>query len=282
MARSERSRRGKRKIARSGLDKNKSAGILFVLAAIVLGAFISAYVMRSKEDSQISRDIGTEYCKKNSLPERAVIVIDHTDSINAIQKASLESRLWDVASNITKNGSIQFYSVDISNAQAPAAEFELCNPGSEKDVSDWDGNKRLAKKRYEKLFSGIVKEKMAGMLSAKTASSSPIMKSVQAAVVNSFIGDQNQADEKQLILVSDLLEHTDRFSLYSESPSFEMFQKNDYWPSVKADMSNIKVTIFFLNREGAEKFQQPNLKTFWQLYFMEQGASEVRFVPIEG
>jgi hypothetical protein len=47
-------------------------------------------------------------------------------------------------------------------------------------------------------------------------------------------------------------------------------------------MKGVDVTIFWLNRKGAEKFQKPQLKTFWQLYFIEQGASEVRFIPNEG
>lgn len=282
MARNERGRRRRRKTVSGGISKDRLAVVLSILALVILGSFIAAYVTKSKEASNISRDAETAYCRKDVLPESTVIVIDHTDSINPTQKASLERRLWDVASNVEKNGSIRFYSVDANDHEILNAEFELCNPGSEKDVSDWDGNKRLAHKRYEKLFSGIVKEKMDGILSADTASRSPIMKSVQAAVVNSFIGGENKAVKKRLVLVSDLLEHSSDFSLYGNAPDFETFRKGNYWPSVKADMKDVEVTIFWLNRKGSEKFQKPQLKTFWQMYFIEQGASKVRFIPIEG
>lgn len=282
MARDKRSRRRRRKSVGGSISKDKLGIILSILALIILGSFITAYVTKSQEASSISHDAGTAYCHKDILPESTVIVIDHTDGINPTQKASLERRLWDVASNIEKNGSIRFYSVVLSDDKILSAEFELCNPGSEKDVSDWDGNKRLARKRYEKLFSGIVKEKMGEILSSDAASRSPIMKSVQAAVVNSFIGGENTAAKKRLVLVSDLLEHSSDFSLYDNAPEFETFRKGNYWPSVKADMKDVEVTIFWLNRKGAEKFQKPQLKTFWQLYFIEQGASEVRFIPIEG
>lgn len=282
MARRERGRRRRRKTGGSGISKDRLAVILSILTTGLMGGFISAYIVKSHEASSISRDGDTAYCRKEILPERTVIVIDHTDSINPIQKASLERRLWDVASAVEKNGSIRFYSVDSKDNEILRAEFELCNPGSEKDVSDWDGNKRLARKRYEKIFSDIVQKKMDGILSADTASRSPIMRSVQAAVVNSFIGNENQAVKKRLFLVSDLLEHSNEFSLYSDTPDFETFRKGSYWPSIKADMRNVDVTIFWLNRKGSEKFQKPQLKTFWQLYFIEQGASEVKFIPIEG
>jgi hypothetical protein len=282
MARNERSRGRRRKTVGGGISKNQQGIVLSILALVILGSFITAYVTKSNEASNISHDAETAYCRKDILPESTVIVIDHTDSINPTQKASLERRLWDVASDVEKNGSIRFYSVDANEHKILNADFEMCNPGSEKDLNDWDGNKRLARKRYEKLFSGIVKEKMNGILSADTASRSPIMKSVQAAVVNSFIGSENRAVKKRLVLVSDLLEHSSDFSLYGNTPDFETFRKDNYWPSVRADMKDVEVTIFWLNRKGSEKFQKPQLKTFWQMYFIEQGASEVRFIPIEG
>lgn len=272
----------RRKNVSGGISKDKQAIILFILASVVFAFIISAYVKKSHEASNISHDADTAYCRKDILPETTVIVIDHTDSINPTQKASIERRLWDVASSVKKNGSIRFFSVDTNYHEILNPEFELCNPGSEDDVSDWDGNKRLARKRYEKLFSGLVKEKMDGMLSADTASRSPIMKSVQAAVVNSFIGKENKAVIKRIVLVSDLLEHSNDFSLYGNAPDFEIFRKGNYWPAVKSDMNDVSVTIFWLNRKGAEKFQKPQLKTFWQMYFIEQGATEVRFIPIEG
>lgn len=282
MAANARGRRRKRKTVGGGLSKDSWAIIISILALVILGSFITIYVKKSNEASNISRDAETAYCRRDTLPETTVIVIDHTDSINPTQKSSLEKRLWDVASDVEKNGSIRFYSVDTTNDKILDAKFELCNPGSEKDVSDWDGNKRLARKRYEKIFSGIVKEKLDGILSADAASHSPIMKSVQAAVVNSFIGNENQAVKKRLVLVSDLLEHSSDFSLYEDTPDFEAFRKGNYWPSVRADMKGVEVEIFWLHRKGADKFQPPQLKTFWQLYFIEQGASEVRFIPIEG
>lgn len=278
MAKRRRGGRRQRRSGGSGVSKNTQAGIILVVALVLLGGFLATYFMAKKDASHISQD----FCRNDTLPEMTAVVIDHTDKISTVQKASLERRLWDVSNNLEKNGAIQFFSVEKVGDRVLEPGVSLCNPGSEKEVNEWSGNKRLARKHYEEKFASILKEKLEGILTAPTAETSPVMEAVQSVVVTSFIGESNNAKKKKLVLVSDLLEHTDAFSFYKGIPDFDVYRKGSHWPSVKADMSGIDVEIFYLNRPGAERIQTPQLKLFWQMYFLEQGAGSVKFVPIEG
>lgn len=266
----------KRSQRRSNSDTKKAVAI-FSVGALLLGGLLFSFTAAKSEADKIDHD---NFCHKDQLPEIVAVLIDHTDSLNTIQKASLETRLWDLAGGVAKNGAIRFFSVDnVSNATLEP-NFTLCNPGSEKEVSEFTGNKRQARKRYKEKFANIIQKNLDDILTAKTADESPIMEAVQSVTVTSFLGEKNRSPVKKLILISDLLEHTSKFSLYNGIPDFEDYSKSDHWNAVKANMQGIDIQILYLNR--GNDHQNAKLKVFWQMYFLEQGAREVNFSPIEG
>lgn len=254
------------------------AMLLFGVAIVSIGTFF--YLFSAAKSDQMSID--EHNCKAKNIPEIIAVVIDYTDSINAIQKASLEKYLQDIAYTMSKNGKLKFYSVQDMNNGTLDAELEVCNPGNEDGVSEWTGNKKLARKKYEEQFTSQIEKQLNMLLTAKTANSSPIMRSLQSVYVTNMKGHDVEHSKKKLILVSDLLEHTDAFSMYNGVPDFNAFEKTAYWSQVKADMNNTDVELLFLNRASAYKLQTPDLKLFWQYYFLNQGANSVKFLPIEG
>jgi hypothetical protein len=278
MAQRRRDGRRQRRSGRGGVNKNTQAIIILVVALVLLGGFLTTYFLAKEDASHISQD----FCRADPMPEMTAVVIDHTDKINTIQKADLERRLWDIANNLDKNGKIQFFSVEKVGNSVLQPGLSLCNPGSEKEVSEWSGNKRLARKHYEEKFASLLKEKLEDILNAPTATTSPIMEATQSVVVTAFTGNSNTANKKKLVLVSDLLEHADGFSVYKGAPDFDDYRKGGHWSSVRADMSGIEVVILFLNRPGAENIQKRNLQKFWMDYFYEQGAKDVKFLLISG
>lgn len=254
------------------------AFLLFGFSILSISTFF--YLFSSAKSDQMSID--EHNCKTKNIPEIIAVVVDYTDSINAIQKASLEAYLKDTAYRMSKNGKLKFYSVQDMNDGTLDAELEVCNPGNEDDVSEWTGNKKLARKKYEEQFTSQIEKQLSMLLTAQTANSSPIMRSLQSVFVTNMKGHNVEHSKKKIILVSDLLEHTDAFSMYSGIPEFSAFENTSYWAQVKSNMENTDVELLFLNRASAHKLQTPNLKLFWQYYFLNQGANSVKFLPIEG
>lgn len=254
------------------------ATVIFIISLSLLGFF--AYQYKSAIDK--SHSISENNCKNDGFPETIAILIDHTGSINAIQKSSLEIRLRDIANSVKKNGNVKFFTVESVEEGGLVPTVSICNPGSGDDVSDLTGNKRLADRKFFEKFESVLDNHLMRILNSAEANSSPIMKSIQSVYVETFLGEKNKSDSKKLILVSDLLEHTDDFSLYRNDINFENFSKGYYWPTVKSNMEGLDVEILFLNRAGNLDLQTPLLKLFWQLYFLEQGAQSVKFTPVEG
>lgn len=244
---------------------------------------IGTYSIKSKELSQISKGEGSEFCRKGVLPEKTVVLLDHSDSINAVQKSALEKLLIDLSNGVAKNGALTVYSVREDINDNLKSDLSLCNPGDANSVSNVTGNKRMAERNYNKKFRDVINNKLDELIEAQPSNFSPIMKSIQVSSSESFLGDNNSAEVKRLIVVSDLLENTSDFSFFKSAvPDFSAFKNNPYWDAVRSDLSDTEVTIFFLRRDGAEKIQTPELKKFWQQFFMEQGATIVQFKKIPG
>lgn len=280
MAYRKRSSGYQRRSQRGGLSKDTQGKLILVATFIALGALAFAYYGATTEASHIGTSGEDKFCRTDSLPEVTAIVIDHTDKISPIQKRAIEQRLSDVAADVKKNGSLRFYTVKENEADVLDVKFELCNPGSAKDTSQLTGNQRLAKKRYDEQFASIVEDNLLSVLEAETAQRSPIMKTIKAAAVDSFMGDNKADSYKRLVIVSDLLEHSANFSLYKSVLSFEDFEKTSFWPSVRSNLKGVDVEILFLHREGLDTEKTENLKFFWKIFFTQQGANKVIFLSI--
>jgi hypothetical protein len=279
MASRERRRSRRREVGDGSLTKNIFAGILLIGVAAAISAFVFFY---NSEKTKIADIDSKTFCQKSILPESTVILVDHTDEINPMQRASLENRLWDVASDLKKNGSIKLFSVAKIKSKVLSPEIDLCNPGSDRDANELTENKLFAKKNFEEKFRKPLNGLLDEVFESEGAKQSPIMEALQSVVVTNFIGNRNSAKIKRVIIVSDLLEHTEDFSMYKGVPDFKTYKSSPHWPKVKSDMENIEVTIFFRHRAGEEKLQTSALRNFWVDYLEAQGASVTRFVPIEG
>lgn len=256
--------------------------IAVFISAVAVFLIVGLVVINNQATSASDQIDRATYCRKDGAQEITVILIDHTDKINATQHAALEKRLWDVANGITKNSVIKVFDVDKITDHVLLPDIDLCNPGDETSVNELTGNKELAKKHYEKKFKEPMNQMLERIFNSNTADESPIMESLQSVVVTSFIGNTNKAAKKKLILVSDLLQYNKNFSLYKEVPDFEVYKDSPHWKSVKSDMNGVEVEIFFLRRDGADSIQTTQLRNFWVKFFEGQGAIVNRFLPIEG
>ena len=255
-------------------------GISLIAVAIVI--FVGIFIAQNNAIEKKSLINKENFCA-HELKESTTILIDHSDKLNAIQRAGLQARLWDIVENLPKNShQIKIFSVDKVKENVLTPEVVLCNPGSEKEMGKYSENEKMVRKQYEEKFKKHLDETLNGILSEESASQSPIMEAVQSVAVTSFIGEKSKKIKKKLILVSDLLEHTSNFSVYGGVIVFEKYQTEEHWKSVKSDLNDVEVEIYFLHRDGELKLQNGKLRDFWIQFFENQGAKVIRFLPIEG
>ncbi len=266
------------KFSDSSDDSHLSAYLIICIIIILISGGTYLYY----NDSQVKKHIDQNFCSIDHMSAMTVILIDHTDTLNAIQRTSLETRLWDVAKSIPKNSMIKVYAVGNTISDPLKPVLEACNPGDRDSVNDYTGNTKLAAQKYELKFKDPIMKSFRDVVSDRPDSESPIMESLQSVAVTSFIGENNKIAKKSLILVSDLLQHSDGFTVYKGLPEFEAFKKSAFWKTSKADFTDVEVKVYFLNRRSNASLQNAQLLKFWTIYFDSQGARLTNVIPVEG
>jgi hypothetical protein len=147
----------------------------------------------------------------------------------------------------------------------------LCKPASEKDVSSFNQNVGLVKTRYQERFLAPLLANLERMISASGANTSPIMESLQTLVADTP-GFLTFKGPRRLILVSDLLQHSEAMSFY-RGDDWQSFEASPAFQRLGRTLNGVDVEIFAVPRV-VNKIRDPSaVEDFWIRYFELQGAS---------
>ncbi|MFC1488835.1 hypothetical protein ACFL6B_03205 [Thermodesulfobacteriota bacterium] len=222
------------------------------------------------------------FCPKKNPADITAVLIDRTDRLNAVQQASIRVRLNDLREEIPVGGSLELYSVGPIDKELLRPEFKMCNPGRGDEVNPLIGNQRIVERRWKEGFYKPLQRVFDNMLAPGTAAKSPIMESIQSIAVSTFSRRKLKNVEKRLVLVSDMLQHTNNISHYRGDLDFDKLRESDHYRHVRANLKDVKIIILYINRENTGNLQGRNHIEYWQKYFADQGAILVRVASIEG
>ncbi len=267
-----------RRRRRNGPGSKNAAGVaLIALAgAAIISALIGFYIVNANKPvlDQLS------LCDQSGPSALTAILIDATDPISPIQRASIANRVTALTSEIALGERIDVFEIrDADRVLEP--RMGLCRPASSSEVSELTGNKEMAHRRFEERFESPLLQTFEDLLSQPEKDRSPIMEAIQGAAIAS-VTKWPTAKERRLIIISDMLENGAGGVHYRGVPSFINFKSGPSFQRVRANLAGTKVEIWYLRREDAISIQGRSHITFWNEYFAEQGASLERVVQIEG
>jgi hypothetical protein len=250
---------------------------LAILAVITVGVWL----WKKGEQSRFATDPNT-LCPIDRAPsEVLVLLLDMSDEFSEPQRLKITNDLSMLQSGIQRFGLIDVYAIDGAGGRVIRPVLQLCNPGKGDDLNALYQNPGLAKKRWEE-FSERLNSELARLMSASGAPTSPIMEAIQATALRTFNLPRNKGLQKRLFVVSDLLQHVPgRLSHYESIPAFDTFKKTPYFTEIRADLTEVNVTILYLVRTRAPQ-PWPAHRLFWEQYFQAQGATVDRIEPIFG
>jgi len=219
-------------------------------------------------------------CPKSGPTSQFAVLIDRTDALTEIQGEALRRQITAWAAAIPKHGSFKVYEVGYGGALLQPV-VAVCNPGDGSDQSAIDSNPKMWRARYEEKFQAPVAAMLERMRLDDEAKTSPILEGVQAIAVKDFGPDAPQGP-KTLVIVSDLLQNRQGFSLYQSVPTLDVFWTTPYGASVRSNLSGIHAEIFLLRRAKAATKQTDALGKFWIDWLERQGAQVDAFKSVPG
>jgi len=261
----------------------KAAAIAIVVAVLVgLGGVF--WFVQGRAAQLASLDPET-LCPKSGPTSQLAVLIDRTDALTEVQGEALRRQITAWAAAIPKHGGLKVYEVGHSGIEGSGALLQpvvaVCNPGDGSDQSAIDSNPKMWRARYEAKFQAPISAMLERMRLDEEAKTSPILEGVQAIAVKDF-GPDAPPGPKTLIIVSDLLQNQQGFSLYQGVPALDAFWATPYAASVRSNLAGIHTEIYLLHRIKAAAKQTDALGRFWIDWLERQGAQVDAFKSVPG
>lgn len=264
-------------------DREKLLTILGVVLIALATAGVSGglYLLWQARSSHVAIDSNT-WCPKEGAYSVTVVLIDRTDAISSLQRADIETQIRDIVVDVPRFGALELYSVGPVEIEPLRPEFKMCNPGRGTEIDPLIGAPELVERRWRTGFEAPLSRVLDELLESGEAATSPIMESIQSLGVTAFSGKPREDIPKQLIVVSDMLQHTSGFSQYREATPFSSLRITPYYRTVRARLDGVNVELLYLRRDTAKNVQTKGHIEFWQEYFADQGAILSRVLQLAG
>ncbi len=257
--------------------------IAAVVAAIGVLLVGGAWLYFKSNELRVAADAQTLCRLDGALPEATVVLLDLSSTLSDVQRLDLKNELVRLRDTIPRFGRLEIFAVDDRAPRVLEPILKLCNPGRGEDMNEIYQNPQLALQRWERDFASTVNATIERLLGMPEAATSPIFEAVQAVALQTFDDPElDPVERRRLVLVSDLMQNVPgRLRMYDGIPSFEQFKGTAYYLDVKAELTNVDVTILYLQRPSSPRLWTAQVE-FWSQYFDAQGASVERLLPLSG
>lgn len=272
------SRHSKRKAHKA--QSSLWGGIAGIVGILLLAGMIGGYLY--VQESRIPTNPIT-LCPESGPVAMTTVLIDGTDSLNAIQKNAIMLELRAIQQETIQHELVEIYNVTELHDTLIKPVFAMCNPGAGENMNKLYENPALAKRKWQTQFIQPLNTALTELTSSGGSDHSPIMESIQS-IAGVSLGTVGAMTPKHFIIISDMLQNSEGLSFYkSDIPSEEEFKKSRFFSKIRTQyLKGSEVTLLLLRRHNASALQNKKAMQFWQSYFAEQGAVVIRVKFIDG
>ena len=141
-----------------------------------------------------------------------------------------------------------------------------------KQANELYENPRQIQERYQQEFLDPFKTMADKLLNSPKADRSPIMESLQALLVGTT-GFLDASYPRRVIIVSDLLQHSNAFSFY-RGGNWKQFERSPHIGRIGNGLKGVKIVLCRVPRTRTA-INTAVVDDFWANYFDRSGASQV-------
>lgn len=249
---------------------------IFVVAVVAIVGGLAWMYLRAVEQHPPT---DAELCPEVGPSEQVIVLVDATDRIAPITQSEIVTKVTDLA-NATKKWARFELRVLQPGAQRTTTVFSRCNPGDGHGMDEYTGNPEMARNKWASQFSGPLQDAMRSSMSGQGADTSPIMAGLQQIAVDRLSSKQARTVPNTIVVVSDMLENSEAFSVYQTGPDFEAFQASPAHRRYSTDLAGAGVAIWFVERET--KVAGVPLIEFWMKWILENRGAPLTATRLQG
>ena len=222
-------------------------------------------------------------CPENGPRQVTAIVVDTTDRVGPTSRADILGRLNDLVSDSQPDEMMLVYDTSWSLSEHLTPQLAVCNPGDPDAADPLISSPELIRRKLEDDFERPLARLFEELVDADEATVSPLMETIQAISVT-MLARQRYADvPKRLVLISDLMQHSDNLSLYRHSLNYDVFAGTVGAEAVRTNLQDVLVSVLFVPRRAHSRLGNTlRLIEFWERWIDAQGGELERVSRIDG
>ena len=256
-----------------------TAGLIAAAACALFAGGAWIYMEAARANPKIDP---VTLCPAGGPAGVAAVLVDTTDALSPVQRVDILNKLRGLREELPRGWLVAIYPVKPTPEQPPRPSMSLCNPGRGEGLSQLTSNPALVEKRWREAFDTPLQDLLGSLIVDGQEKSSPIMETIQSVAVAEFGDPDKKPLPKRLVLVSDMLQYSQKFSQYNGARTFADFAKSDVYRSLKSDLRDVDVEILYISRPNQERRQNADHIEFWTDFFTDDGATVSRIVRVFG
>jgi hypothetical protein len=207
-----------------------------------------------------------------------VVLLDVTDNLSLQEKQAVLNNFEDLVLTAPSGTSFQVFRVQEIGATLLAPIGTAFTPiQGNQEVNILIAHPREQKQRWLQEFRRPLMEALELGVKSPSAERSPIMESIQSVALTELLGPNKRSWPRSLVVVSDLLQHTDEFSFYKGIPEFSSLSANANYSKLKTNLSGVDVKLWVLRNHTKDASKLADL---WKRIIFDQGGSVTGTIPI--
>ena len=250
-----------------------------IVRPIGAGAFLLILVAAFYQFGTRAPETDDRLCPKDSGPVGAtVLLLDTSDPLTPKHEAELKRLAGQIASDqagrmgIAPGELLAVYELT-QDSGAPKQLIEVCRPFKDPKDRTWRDDihqgRRFAERDWERFEDALIKGYPRS--ESEPQPTSPLLETITVLAARHIPGKRGSEQfSVHLVVFSDLLQHTERFSHYGPYPdSKEM--RSDY-RDLLTDLTGARVSLFRLERPKYAMWQTERHYYWWTELIQEQGG----------
>ena len=234
-----------------------------VMVANVFGLFAVAAFNRAPPTDPVTA------CRMDMKdPAHTIVLIDQSDPFNPNDFGWVSQFLDTEARALPKYGRLSVLTPRSADPYNPNMVFSACTPGSVEDANPIFQNPQMIDDTWRDTFYMPLSETVETALLDTRQPTSPLAETLYA------IGDradfQRDSKGRRIVIVSDLMQHSDAFSFYRQGADFQAFGGSGLGQEVPS-LDAVEVVARIMPRQNYD-LPITDIRSFWRTYFNESAA----------
>ena len=202
-------------------------------------------------------------------PAHTILLIDQSDPFNPNDLDWVRELVNDEARSLPKYGKLTVMTPNAADPYSPKVLYTACSPGSAAAANPITQNPKMIEQSWQKKFYQPLVGTVEGALLDTVQPSSPLSEAIYT--ISDRADFQPQQAGRRMVLVSDLMQHSDGFSFYRKGADYDAYLESKL-AETQPKLEGVDVVARVVPRQIYD-LPLADVKGFWRHYFHDTGAT---------